>query len=365
MGDGVSHASLHKIRIYSNLMHPDFQTLVPDVLRIAMGEKRPAQEVFELEDVGPLAVILCHFNPCGYESPATNLEIVLKWLLAEEIPTYAVEVQSGRSLGRAPVLPVGHRKVLQLQSASPMFLKDNLWNVAEALLPAQFQYVLCIDADTILQGHDWKQQLVKALGQFPAVQPFSKGIWTESKRVPFKEKMSCGFAVQHKLADPQISKNFHSGFAIAVRREFWQKTGGFFNSPIGGGSLFLISALLGLPNELEARLKGVSVEFLDSYYLWAKSVLQWSSGSLGFINAHAYHLWHGSRAKRRYADRFERLRGFDPSTDIVAGAFGLHEWSEKALASKSAMVASVAEYFFERDEDEVFSCNNAQKEDSL
>jgi hypothetical protein len=338
-------------------MHDDFNEL----LRTVESDTRHPHEVFEVEDHGTLAVVLCHFNPCAYSSPVQNLDTVLKWLLHEQIPTYAIELRCGLSSTKPSALPLGHRKVVQFDSRTTMFLKDNLWNIAERNLPAQFQHVLCIDADTILVGHDWKRRLLAELEATPAVQPFSKGFWTDSSRTPFKEKHSSGFAAQHHLPEPHVSKNFHPGFAIALRRDFWTSTGGFFNSPIGGGSLFLISALLGLDNELESSLRQITPHFLEQYFRWAASVCQWSGRRLSFVECDAYHLWHGSRAKRRYAERFQRLNGFDPAEDIVTDSAGLEQWSPYALLHKKSMIDGVAEYFFERDEDECFASSQASQ----
>lgn len=336
-------------------MHDDFNEL----LRNVESDTRHPHDAFEIGNHGTLAVVLCHFNPCAYSAPVQNLETVLKWLLHEQIPTYAIELRCGLSSSKPPALPVGHRKVVQIESPSTIFLKDNLWNITERILPIQFQHVLCIDADTILVGHDWKRQLLAQLEATPAVQPFSKGFWTDSERTPFKEKQSSGFAALHRLPEPHISKNFHPGFAIALRRDFWAATGGFLNSPIGGGSLFLISALLGLRNELESNLQRIAPRFLEQYFSWSERVCQWSGGRLSFVECGAYHLWHGSRAKRRYAERFQRLNGFDPAEDIVTDSAGLEQWSSSALLHKQAMIDSVAEYFFERDEDECFTSSQA------
>lgn len=218
-------------------------------------------DVFDLADEGRIVAVLCHFNPCLYESPVRNLKNVLKWLLAERIPTYAVELRCGRSQQMPSLLPTGHRKIIQLQSRFTMFRKDNLWNIVEQVLPAHFEYVLCIDADTLLLGDGWQTSLLQELDKNKAVQPFSKAVWTDSVGQPFKEKTSCGFAFHHNLPNPQISKGFHSGFAIAVHRDFWKRTAGFYNSPVGGGSLFLMSAIMGLENELEANLSKLCPPF--------------------------------------------------------------------------------------------------------
>ncbi len=308
--------------------------------------------VFDLPDAGDTVAILCHFNPCLYISPVRNLAATLDWLLAEELPTYAIELRCGHSVSAPPVLPVGHRKVLQLTSDSWMFVKDNLWNVLAKNLPAHFSNIICVDADVSLRTRGWKKTLADRLGSFPVVQPFSRGVWLDSIGNVFKEKYSCGYAANCGLPTPHLSKEYHCGFAVAVRRDFWAETGGFFNSPVGGGSLFLMSATLGVENELEPILSSAAPAFARQYREWADRVRCWSHQRLGHVDGDAYHLWHGSRAKRRYFDRFELLSGFDPFTDVESKPSGLHEWSPVARTTKQTMLRRIEDYFKEREEDE-------------
>lgn len=82
---------------------------------------------------------------------------------------------------------------------------------------------------------------------------------------------------------------------------------------------------------------------------------------MGYIDCQAVHLWHGSRMKRRYFDRFERLRQYDPNTDILlAGSHGLHDWTPEAVSAKPDLVKGVEDYLYSREEDEWFvsSINN-------
>lgn len=319
------------------------------------GAKHNPIGAFEINNNKGIAVVLCHFNPCLYEAPVQNLKNVLHWLVKEEIPTFGIELRCGLSLGQKPILPENHKRVLQLASNSTIFRKDNLWNIANLIVPTNFKFILFLDADTLIIGDDWQEQLRTELEKTKIVQPFSKAIWTDSLLKPFKEKLSCGFGLAKSHEQPHSSKFFHSGFGIAVHRSFFTETPGFYNSPIGGGSLFLISAITGAQNELEANLREISYPFLKHYHCWAELVLKWSDGKLGFVNCEAWHLWHGSRKKRKYIERFEKLKGFDPDFDIESvGPYGLHEWSDRARSGKSDMINSVHNYFDSREEDEWF-----------
>lgn len=312
--------------------------------------------VFDLPDKGEIAAVLCHFNPCLYHSPVHNLHYVLHWLGLQGIPTYAAEVRSGLSANVAPALPASHPKVLQIVARSTLFRKDNLWNIVASRLPSQFRFVLCLDADVILTDPDWKNTLLSALDRDLVVQPFTRAVWTDSERLAFKEKPSCAYGYRTSAPSPQVSHNFHSGFAIAAHRDLWVSTRGFYNCPIGGGSLFFVSGLMGLENELESKLSDVSPALLHHYRRWAAELHSWGRGKFGYTRGDAVHLWHGSRAKRRYRDRFDALRGFVPDADIEEiEPFGLQEWTDSARTMKPDLVAQVDEYFSTREEDESFS----------
>ncbi len=333
--------------------HPASGALsVVKALRISSS---PADEVFELPEEGELAVVVCHFNPCSYVAPVQNVYAVLRWLRAERLPTYAVELRCGASLNTPPALPPAHRRVLQLTSSSSLFRKDNLWNVAVQLVPRRFQYLLFLDADALLFGEAWKAKLLKELLTTPVVQPFATAFWTDSASAVFKSKPSCGFGYVGRSPDAHVSHKFHSGFAVAVQRRFFDETAGFYNCPIGGGSLFFMSAIMDRMCELEDPLGSISPRLLAHYRQWANEASSWVRGRFGVVEADAVHLWHGSRQKRRYLDRFQRLRDFDPWTDIESRSpHGVHEWTASALAVKSEMVRAVEEYFLLREEDEVY-----------
>jgi len=202
--------------------------------------------------------------------------------------------------------------------------------------------------------------LRKELQKTKIVQPFSVARWTDSVGVVFKEKPSCGYGFKNGADNAHISHFYHSGFAVAVHRDFLVETAGFYNSPIGGGSLFFVSAAMGRPCETEPILASIAPSFLAHYREWAEQIKRWTEGSFGVITGEAIHLWHGSRSKRRYMERFQRLSTFDPYLDIIeTQPFGLHEWTASALREKTAMIHAVEDYFTSREEDETFISSNS------
>jgi len=59
--------------------------------------------------------------------------------------------------------------------------------------------------------------------------------------------------------------------------------------------------------------------------------------------------------KRKYFDRFEILKDFNPHEDISEiPPFDVHDWSWSAKANKQKMIENVEAYFAFREEDEIF-----------
>lgn len=326
------------------------------------GDMDPAR-VFDLDDSGELAVVLCHFNPCLYSNPVRNLSRVLSWLHQEQLPTYAVELRCGKSLHAPPQLPINHPKVVQLRSASVMFQKENLWNIAVSHLPHSFRYVLCLDADVFLCGDQWHQGLLRQLRTHRIVQPFSRAIWTDSLGNAYRKKISSVFAFTNGLDNPESGKIYHPGFAVACDRDFWSATPGFYNGPLGEGASCLMAAIMGRSVSMSPYFAGVSEAFLDSYLTWADVVFKWTDGRLCYTNCDALHLWHGATQQRKYIwhaptshptyiERRKWFKGFNPNEDFhIDPHSGLITWSPSALSEKRDLIAEIEKYFSNRSED--------------
>ena len=318
--------------------------------------------VFDVEEAGDLAVVLCHFNPQGFDNPERNLAHTLQWLERERLPTFAVELAcgSGRACGAA--LPA-HPRILHLTAPTVFFRKENLWNIAARRLPDRYRYVLCLDADIVLHGRGWKEALLAELESHRLVHPFSDALWLDSTERVFRRKTSAVTAFLTGLDNPESGRTHHVGFGVALWRSFWSETAGLYNGPLGEGASGLMAAAMNRAAALDSYFGGISPEFLDHYRRWAKQVSSWTNGNLSYIDAEARHFWHGHSAKRKYVwhnpignaqymDRQMWFAGFDPARDMTSDSQGLIDWTPAALATKPAIVSGIERYFAGRDEDE-------------
>lgn len=312
-----------------------------------------ANDVFDLPDIGQLAVVITYYNPFLYESRINNIERVLRWLHNEKLPTFGIELRSGKSTSRPPLFPENHPKTLQIDGESIFYRTDNLWNIMVNQLPVQFKYVLCIDSDVIIRGDGWAENLCGKLAKSKMVQPFSRAVWLDAHDHPIKEKMSAFYAYVNSLPNANVAKFYHPGFALAARREFWSKANGFYQAPLGIGANLLMSSVMGLWDDLAHDLNLVSDAFFEHCSHWSRSVDAWASGELDFVDCEIVHLWHGPTKKRKYDEQYNMLKGFNPKTDLVFNVpLGSMEWSKTAHSDKSEMIELISEYFGSRGDDD-------------
>ena len=324
------------------------------------------KKIFDQDDFGDLAVVICHFNPCGYRNPILNLKRMLEWLSEQHLPTYAAELRCGKSVGSSPVLLSEHPKVFQLQSDSVMFRKENLWNLTIARLPNSFRFILCLDADVILARKNWKAELLFRLKTHKIVHPFTHAVWMDSLRVPYKRKYSSLYAAAHGMENPESGKLYHPGFGLACHRDFWEHTKGLYNGPFGEGASCFMAAILGKQQSLFPYFKGLSSDLLHDFAQWAHSTHKWAQSSFCSLDGEALHFWHGSTKFRKYMwdspvgnsaylDRCRWFKDFNPFLDWTMNTTtGLVEWSRDAVSKKQPMIGHVEKYFIQRKEDEWF-----------
>lgn len=308
--------------------------------------------VFDRPHRGSCAVVLCHFNPCNYDAPKRNLLRVLDRLDIIGIPVFAAELRCGATSEVPTALPARHSRVLQLTSASVLWQKENLWNLVVRGLPTRYTNVLCLDADIIVSDQLLTEAIDDALAATRIVHPFTRLTFLDPSDRPLFQRTSFGLAIAHgRQHDAELKKHFLGG-GVAVHRELWDRCGGFYNGPLGGGDWMFVAAICGRAEDLKPSMLRTSTSYWAHYAAWADAVCSWCDGSIGYLDGDAFHLWHGSWQNRQYDARVTRLQGFDPDTDLAPNTCsGLAEWTPSAHASKRDLVHAVESYFSVRLED--------------
>ncbi len=306
---------------------------------------------FEVPLAGDLAVIACHFNPSGYERPRQNMGAFLSWLWALRIPVFMVELTFDG--GPAPVLPLDSPRVLQVRTSpeNSLWHKEGLLNLAPSIVPQQFRKLAWIDADVIIRHPEWAARASAVLDQTPLIQLFSRAIYTDSSLRESGSKASTGFA--GAIRDPRRDcwSHFHCGFAWAARRELWERFGGLYHSIIGPGDSIVALAAMGRLRRDHTHIAPFNEHVYEHARAWGEPVREWTGGNIDCIPADLVHLWHGDHRDRKYMERLEYTRPFNPRLHVAPSASGVTEWTEAARRDHPDMLRSVRDYFTERRED--------------
>jgi hypothetical protein len=240
-----------------------------------------------------MVVILVFYNPSFSIRIVHNLLFIKQKLEAAGIPTYTAEL----AYEEHPFVLPPSDTVFHYRSNSYLFYKENLINLVEKRIPAEYTKVCCLDADIVFSAPDWYDRVSELLDTHDVCQPFSVANWldiTYTKIVTTATSAVVGG---------------HPGFAWACKRSLCSI--GIFPSYalIGSGdsalTLFVMDKPIGgvmdiyapLINEQKAaRPKGLTVTSAN--------------------NMTVYHLYHGSREKRQYGSRGEYIRTYLNSKNL-------------------------------------------------
>ena len=293
---------------------------------------------------GRLAAVTCLFNPCGYASQRRNYQRFAAGLKRQGVPLYVAELAfDDRSFFLAP-----GPTVLQLRTDTVLWHKERLLNLLIARLPAEFDKVAWLDADLLFDNAGWAAQTARLLEEFPVVQLFESATYLDAAGRGIFARPGVAWAARHR---PETTGNFglaHPGFAWAARRELLARHALPDCHVLGGGDSMLVCALYGWWTHPLFRRNPPAIR--EEVTRWGRPVFSHVAGRVGFVPGGVRHLYHGTQANRRYAERtawLDRER-FDPRRDLRVGSDGLFQWA----TNKPDLHRQVATYFRGRREDE-------------
>lgn len=276
-----------------------------------------------------MAVLSCHFNPCGYSKPVQNFQRFREELcvpkgtivrVAELSYDGSFDVATEDSDLRIEGDPLRHG----------LWQKERLLNLAARSLPPEVDRIAWVDGDVIFDNPDWFEQAAVLLDHVPAVQLFDTAFW-EGEGGRTRPSIGAGSLLGHQTHVTQ----FHPGYAWAAhRRAFpacWSVEGGglYDRAPLGAGDSLMAFAWL---DELERGGMFPQLAHREQQYVrnWASRVPRIR---IGCVPGSVRHMWHGSRANRRYTERHATLRdcGYDPYLHIEpCPETGLLRWTVNA-----------------------------------
>jgi hypothetical protein len=282
-----------------------------------------------------LAVVTCHFNPCGYRRLRENYWRFRAALRGARLFTVEVSFDGRFHLPSDWQIAATDRHVL--------WQKESLLNYAVARLPDQYDQVAWIDADLLFLNPQWVQDTSRMLEQLPVVQLFEGCHFT-----------TAGGAIDSHypsvLKKRRLKSSGHGmpGGAWAARRELIERHGLYPFGVVGTGDQIFVDGAFGERNQFLTQQMPPAM--VADFRHWQRGLFEDVRGQVGCTPGDVVHLFHGTRRNRRYVERNQLLRGagFDPTADVRVSAGGLLEWA----SDKPALHRGVKQYFLARREDE-------------
>lgn len=287
-----------------------------------------------------LHVIITHFNPnrtqshirlrkdflSRYENNGATIYVVE--LATADRPFEVIDPSNPRHLGlRAP-------------AGQPVpWIKENLWNIGRRrLLPANAEYVACVDGDVEFMNRNWAIDTIAELHHAPVVQMFSECMDAgPSYQAVSTERGSDDF-VRHSFAKLYVQNGRqwipnngydkeHCGYAWAYRNSLLNDIDPvnplIDYSLVGSADWIMACCFIG---QVKKSAHGeVNANYLRRVAMFAEKCDQYVKGDLSFIKGLLVHHWHGNKNNRGYTSRWKIVlhTNYDPDRDIKYRSDGL------------------------------------------
>lgn len=239
---------------------------------------------------------------------------------------------------------------LQLRTKYALWHKENMINLGiKKLLPEDWKAVAWIDGDIEFENPNWVIDTLKVLTEFDVVQLFTTCFDLDEKEIPMSIWQSFGYKYCHgeKFEYKRGINYWHTGYAWACTREYYNKIGGLFDKAIlGSGDYIMCQGYFGKPafgNKILTNFKSV----VENYISNLKDI------KIGYIPTNIKHYFHGSKANRKYVERNEILikYNYDPNLHI--------KYDEQGVIIPTPdmpqeFIIDIYNYFAERNEDEYY-----------
>lgn len=300
----------------------------------------------------PLAIITCHFNPCGYVRPARNFHRFVEHV-SKRVPVFAAELV----FDDAPFMTTPSWDKLESRvMIRASKLRHNLWQ-KEALLNVLIERFGCdfdalawVDADLLFMRDCWEDAVMRELDKFPVVQMFSQASLLDQDFEVQATTRSTGW---HCSTGAECRFDFsvsHPGFAWAARTEVLSRCKLYDKMITGCGDTAMLCGWTGEPiPDVEKKFGKYVAQDLTA---WSRKAVQAMSGEqMSFVMGGVMHMWHGDLNRRQNHDRGSWMREVNPETDMKVDQDGILEWTDFAIKNKMRLVNGLARYFSDRQED--------------
>jgi len=321
--------------------------------RVYVSGRSPGGRVDTLIAVEPLYIILPYFNYCRFDNRTRLfLEFIERYKGTKGIRLVVIEGAEANTGFQLPKSIEGVFLHLAYPVAHPIWIKENLINIAVNHLPSSWKYMAWVDADLTFQSASWVGDTVRALERAPIVQMFKMAhyLGPDGKEII---KTDTGFGYQYCESGREYNKaskygHWHCGFAWACTRAAYEAMGGLIDFAIlGSGDRHMSLAWIGRVDD--GHPSQIHNDYKERLRAYQKKCAR-AGLTIGYVNGSILHHWHGSLADRQYQTRWEILvkQGYSPIKDITFdknyGTIGLTVEGQR-------MVNLIRNYFQSRNED--------------
>jgi hypothetical protein len=287
-----------------------------------------------------LAVGFVFFNPAKSKRLLMNYLYTVEKMKLADIPYYTMEMYETE-----PEIS----DAFHVKTDFILFQKERLCYLLEKKIPKEFTKLLFMDCDLVFDNKNWYTDVSAKLDTFNIVQPFSDALWLDityrnivKHRVSFVFYNKFGYNKEENTKDGYITGRlgkYHPGFAWAFQRSWFTAYGFFMHTILGNGDAVSSISWLGF-NKYPPHQKYFN-NLINEY-----NILLEEKPSICLINGTIYHLWHGSRNKRRYTYRRMIFKNVKDIRDILTtDSNGLFKLKNDLYKSK------IRAYFQNRDDD--------------
>ena len=238
-----------------------------------------------------MAVCFVVFNPAGTKRILMNYLYTKTHLESQKIPTFTLELVYD---GRTPEIP----DAVHVTSKSYMFHKENLYRILETKIPKRYTKLAFLDCDVLFDDASWYYKTSKLLDTYDVVQPFETAHWLD---LTYSNIVLTRNTILY-LKDKTWNFDHHPGFAWCMKRRWYNEVGFFDYAISGSGDTLSTAAWLDktFPSKFQSLPRSIQSEYTKFRRLPHPEVTYLEGETI-------YHLYHGSRAKRKYADRHKMI----------------------------------------------------------
>jgi hypothetical protein len=301
-----------------------------------------------------LYVILPYFNYAGWKNRVENtLRFIQENIHLQKDGVKFVLVEGvHKEDNKLRDVPSDIHKHIVYNIKHPIWIKENLINLAIQQLPKDWQYVAWVDADIFFTNANWHHDARNLLSSNNMLQLFTSVVNVD-KRGNLIEN-PC-FA-QHSIAHSGSLEWGHPGHAWAIHRSLYDKIEKLYDKCIVGGADTFIAALAlahgDVASDVFMQMQQLKISEPFLKYI-VNYIGKFKDAKVACVNGVILHYYHGDIRKRKYVERQQILAHvkYDPGVHVVYGEQGVIEINTQAEHAK-VLVKNIKHYFESRREDE-------------